>query len=110
MTGVVREGDRGGRQLNRRSFVFAVVALVASRDRLFARRKQNWKPRRIQLAPLETTDGFWVLLPLKGPRQAGFEIDQKSKIVTLVKRRDGSLEAVELESGFVVLLPVDVNS
>jgi hypothetical protein len=86
--------------------VFAVVALAASAEHLRAHGKQSEKPGRIQLIPIETTDGFWILLPLKGPHQAGFEIDRKSKIVTLVTAELGNLQAVELESGFVVLLPV----
>jgi hypothetical protein len=44
-------------------------------------------------------------LPLTAP-QAGFEIDPLSKMVTLNKGRRGTLEPVELESGFVVLLPI----
>lgn len=91
--------------MNRRSFLFAIAALAANSKRLLARHNRKGKQRRIALAPVETKAGFWVLLPLIAP-QAGFEIEPQSKMVTLVKGRYGSLEAVELESGFVVLLPV----
>ena len=92
-------------QLNRRSFVLAIAVLLAGRRRPFVRHNRKRETPRITLVPVETKEGFWVLLPVNAPA-AGFEIDPLSKMVIIGKRRRASLEAVELDSGFVVLLPI----